>query len=323
MPISHATRHGGAEPMAAPAARILATGLGGFAGRHLAAALAEILPGAELLPLGCDITDHAAVAARVAGLRPDACIHLAAIAAIGIAGSDPARTWQVNLHGTLGLADALSRHAPDATLIHVSSADIYGRSFAVGTPLDEGAVLAPINVYGATKAAADLALGAMAAPGQAGGLHVIRLRPFNHAGPGQSDDFALPAFARQIALIAAGRQAPVLQVGNLDTERDFLDVRDVARAYALTIARAHGLPNGTILNLASGNPRRIGTMLADMIALSGLQIEIEPDPARMRPSDIPRAVGNADRARALLGWEARIAWQQTLGDVLADWKERI
>ena len=305
------------------ARRILATGLGGFAGRHLKAALSEMLPDAQLLPLDCDITDAAAVASRVDFLQPDACIHLAAIAAIGIAGHDPVRTWQVNLHGTLGLARALSRHVPDATLIHVSSADIYGRSFAVGTALDETALLAPINVYGATKAAADLALGAMPAPGQAGGLHVVRLRPFNHAGPGQSDDFALPAFARQIALIAAGRQAPFLQVGNLDTERDFLDVRDVARAYALTIVRAGELPNGTILNLASGTPRRIGTMLADMIALSGLQIEIEPDPARMRPSDIPRAVGNADRARALLGWEARIPWQQTLRDVLEDWNDRI
>src|ERR1700712_3031254 len=184
MPISPAIRRGGAEAMGVPPGRILATGLGGFAGRYLAAALAEILPGAELLPLGCDITDHAAVSARVAFLRPDACIHLAAIAAIGIASSDPARTWQVNLHGTLGLADALSRHAPDAALVHVSSADIYGRSFAGGVPVDEAALPAPINVYGATKAAADLAIGALPEPGRAGGLHTVRLRPFNHAGPG-------------------------------------------------------------------------------------------------------------------------------------------
>ena len=231
--------------------------------------------------------------------------------------------WQVNLHGTLGLADALCRHAPGAALIHVSSADAYGASFATGVALDEAACLAPINVYGATKAAADLAMGALPAPGAAGGLHVIRLRPFNHAGPGQSDDFALPAFARQIALIAAGRQRPVLRAGNLDPERDYLDVRDVARAYALAIARAHDLPNRTILNLASGTPRRIGTLLSDLIALAGVPITVEPDPARMRPSDIPRAVGNGDRARALLGWTPRLSWQQTLADVLADWNRRI
>jgi GDP-4-dehydro-6-deoxy-D-mannose reductase len=322
MPTSRATIPGGTKYVALPG-RILATGLGGFAGRHLGTALAEILPGAELLPLDCDITDHAAVEARVRDLRPDACIHLAAIAAIGVANSDPARAWQVNLHGTLGLAAALSRHAPEAPLVYVSSADAYGRSFAGGAALDESALLAPINVYGATKAAADLALGAMPEPGAAGGLHVVRLRPFNHAGPGQSNDFALSAFSRQVALIAAGRQAPVLQAGNLDPERDFLDVRDVARAYALAIARARTLPNRVILNLASGKPRRIGTVLSDLVALAGVPVSVEPDPTRMRPSDIPRAVGNAARARDMLGWTPRIAWQQTLHDVLEDWKQRV
>ncbi len=309
--------------MAAPPGRILATGLSGFAGRHLAPALTEILPEAALLPLGCDLTDHAAVEARVRSVRPDACIHLAAIAAIGVASSDPARAWQVNLHGTLGLAAALSRHAPEAALIHVSSADAYGRSFTAGAPLDETALLAPINVYGATKAAADLALGAMPGPGTEGGLHVIRLRSFNHAGPGQGDDFALSAFARQVARIASGLQPPVLRTGNLDPERDFLDVRDVVRAYALAIARARTLPNRIILNLASGTPRRIGTVLADLIALARVQITIEPDPARMRPSDIPRSVGDAGLARDLLGWEPHIPWQQTLADVLEDWKSRV
>jgi len=208
-------------------------------------------------------------------------------------------------------------------LIHVSSADAYGRSFTAGAPLDETALLAPINVYGATKAAADLALGAMPGPGTEGGLHVIRLRSFNHAGPGQGDDFALSAFARQVARIASGLQPPVLRTGNLDPERDFLDVRDVVRAYALAIARARTLPNRIILNLASGTPRRIGTVLADLIALARVQITIEPDPARMRPSDIPRSVGDAGLARDLLGWEPHIPWQQTLADVLEDWKSRV
>ncbi len=303
---------------APPPRRILATGLGGFAGRHLAAALAELLPDAELLPLGCDITDHAAVEARVAGLRPDACIHLAAIAAIGVAHADPARAWQVNLHGTLALAAALRRHAPAAALIHVSSADAYGRSFGSAAALDERAALAPINVYGATKAAADLALGALATDG----LRLIRLRPFNHAGPGQGEDFVLPAFAVQLAAIAAGRQPPVLRTGNLDSERDYLDVRDVARAYALTLRRARALPHRTILNLASGTPRRIGDVLAELIALAGVRVEVEPDPARMRPSDIPRAVGDAGLARELLGWAPRVPWSQTLRDVLEDCRRR-
>ncbi len=322
MPISPATGHARTDLMSPPR-RILATGIGGFAGRHMAPALAEILPDATLLPLGCDITDTDAVAARVRAIKPDVCLHLAAVAAVDVAGADPARAWQVNLHGTLGLASALSRHAPDAALVHVSSADAYGSSFAAGTPLDETAPLAPINLYGATKAAADLALGAMRGPGAADGLQIIRLRPFNHAGPGQSEDFALPAFARQIALIAAGRQPPVLRAGNLDPERDFLDVRDVARAYALAIARAHALPHRTILNLASGTPRRIDALLAELVSMAGVPIAVEPDPARMRASDIPRAVGNAARARELLDWTPRIAWQQTVASVFEDWKRRV
>ncbi|WP_428377073.1 GDP-mannose 4,6-dehydratase [Lichenicoccus sp.] len=302
-----------------PPRRILATGLTGFSGRHLQPAVASILPDAELVPLDCDLTDADAVAARVRDVRPDACIHLAAIAAIGAAGSDPAMAWRVNLHGTLALADALVRCVPGAALVHVSSGDAYGRSFTGGIPLDERAALAPMNVYGATKAAADLALGAIAGPA----LHVVRLRPFNQAGPGQSDAFALPAFAHQVAMIARGLHPPVLQVGNLDPERDFLDVRDVARAYALTLARVRTLPNGTILNLASGTPRRIGALLDDLLALAGITPAIEADPARMRPSDIPRAIGDASRARALLDWAPEIAWDRTLADVLDDWMQRV
>jgi GDP-4-dehydro-6-deoxy-D-mannose reductase len=301
------------------AGRILVTGLSGFAGLHLAPAVAALLPDATLLPLGCDLTDAAGVAARVSDVRPDACLHLAAIAAIPVARADPSLAWSVNLHGTLGLARALLAHAPAAPLLFVSSADAYGASFRAGRPLDEAAPLAPLNTYGATKAAADLALGAMAAEG----LHAIRLRPFNHAGPGQTDDFAIPAFARQIALIAAGRQAPVLRTGNLDTWRDYLDVRDVCAAYALCLANASRIPSGTILNIASGTPRRIGDVLDALIARSGVSVRLELDPARARPADIPMAAGDSSRLRALLGWSPRIAWERTLDEVLQDWTARV
>ncbi len=301
------------------AGRILVTGLSGFAGSHLAPAVAALLPDATLHPLGCDLTDADAVDARVAALRPDRCLHLAAIAAIPVARASPDLAWSVNLHGTLSLARSLRRHVPAAPLLFASSADSYGASFRAGQPLDESAPLAPMNLYGATKAAADLALGAMAAEG----LHVIRLRAFNHAGPGQSDDFALPAFARQVALIAAGRQAPVLRTGNLDSWRDFLDVRDVCAAYALCLAHAGRIPPGTILNIASGTPRRIGDVLDALLQRAGLAVRRELDPARARPSDIAIAVGDASRLRALLGWSPRIAWEQTLADVQDDWTARI
>ncbi len=299
--------------------RILVTGLGGFAGRHLAPAVSALLPDAMLLPLGCDVTDGPAVAQAVRDAKPDLCLHLAAIAAVPVANAEPDRTWSVNLHGTLNLARALRAHAPGAPFLFVSSADAYGASFRDGRALDEGAPLAPMNTYGATKAAADLALGAMAADG----LHAIRLRPFNHAGPGQAPDFAIPAFARQIALIRAGRQEPVLRTGNLQPYRDFLDVRDVCRAYALCLAQADRLPPGTILNIASGTARRIGDVLDGLLAAAGLSVTIESDPGRARPTDIARAVGDASQLRDALGWAPEVPWEHTLRDVIDDWTMRI
>jgi GDP-4-dehydro-6-deoxy-D-mannose reductase len=308
--------------------RILITGAAGFVGRHLLATLRRDDAAAELLTpdqAECDITDAAALDRLVAACRPTACVHLAGIAAIPAARRDPAAAWRVNLDGTLNLARALLAHAPEAALLFVSSADVYGGSFRAGRPLDEQAPLAPLNTYAATKAAADLALGALAAEG---GLRVVRLRPFNHTGPGQSDAFVVPAFARQVARIAAGRQPPRLQVGALAPERDFLDVRDVCAAYAACL-RAVGpeaadpIPPGTIVNLASGVPRRIGDVLAALLARAGVAAEIETTAHLLRPSDIAVAAGEAGRAAALLGWRPVVPWEQTLDDVLDDWRRRV
>ena len=297
--------------------RILVTGAAGFVGRHLAPALHDAYPDAEVLTPAFDVTDPAAVHAAIGAAAPGAVIHLAAIAAPMDARRDPGRAWQVNLHGTLNVARALMDIAPGATLVFAGTADAYGTSFRDGAPLDEHAALAPQNTYGATKAAADLALGAMAAEG----LRVIRARPFNHTGPGQTDAFVVPAFARQAARIAAGLQEPVMRVGDLTPQRDFLDVRDVCRAYALCLAAE--MPPGAIVNLASGQPRRIGDVLRALLNLAGIAPEIETDAARLRPSDIPLAVGNAARAASLLGWAPCIPWEQTLRDVLDDWRERV
>lgn len=299
--------------------RILVTGARGFVGRHLLPALRDAFPGAAILIPGFDVTDRAAVTAAVAAARPEACVHLAAVAAIPAARRDPDRAWTVNLHGTLNLARALLDGAPDCTLLFPGSADAYGATFRSGFPLDEDAPLAPLNAYGATKAAAELALGAMVGDG----LRVIRLRPFNHTGPGQTPDFVVPAFARQVARIAAGQQAPVLRVGALDPLRDFLDVRDICAAYAACLARAEALPAGTVLNLASGTPRRVGDVLHGLLDLAGIRAEVETDPSRLRAAEIPTATGDTGRARALLGWAPAIAWDDTLRAVLADWRERV
>ena len=299
--------------------RIMVTGAEGFVGGHLLSALRTTIPGAELCVSRFDVTTESAVRAAVRGFRPDACVHLAAVSAIPAAQADPEAAWRVNLGGTLTLTRVLSAEAPGCTLLFPSSADAYGRSFLQGIPLDETAALNPMNVYGATKAAADLALGAMADHG----LRIIRARPFNHTGPGQTAAFVVSAFARQVARIMAGRQPPTLRVGALDPQRDFLDVRDVCVCYAECLRQAEDIPSGVILNIASGQPRRIGDVLDDLLALAGTPINIEVDKARLRPSEIQLAVGDASVAREMLGWSPVIPWRQTLADVLADWRTRV
>jgi GDP-4-dehydro-6-deoxy-D-mannose reductase len=308
--------------MAAPPRRtpanILVTGAAGFVGGHLVPALQAMFPEAAITPSSFDVTDADAVRSAVDGLQPDACIHLAAISAIPAAQADPDLAWRVNLGGTLTLARALAG-VSGCTLLFASTADAYGQSFKRGVALDESAALNPMNTYGATKAAADLALGAMARDG----LHIIRARPFNHTGPGQSASFVVAAFARQVARIAAGLQPPALQVGALDPFRDFLDVRDVCRAYALCLRHRDTIESGSVLNIASGTARRVGDVLAELLELAGVSAEITIDPARIRPSEIATAVGDATHARSVLAWSPAIPWAQTLADMLADWRERV
>jgi GDP-4-dehydro-6-deoxy-D-mannose reductase len=300
---------------------VLITGARGFVGRHLLSALGREFPDAALHPAAFDMTDPVGMREAVAGLGPDVCIHLAAVSAVVAARRQPEAAWRVNFTATLDLARALQDGAPACRLLFVSSADAYGQSFLAGAPLDETAPLAPMNTYAATKAAADLALGAMACEG----FPVIRLRPFNHTGPGQSEAFVVAAFARQVARIEAGLQPPLVQVGALEPQRDFLDVRDVCAAYVACIRQLDALAPGTVLNIASGTPRRVGDVLADLLALSrtGEAIAVTADAARLRTTDMRTAVGDPGRARSLLGWRPEIGWQQTLADVLADWRARV
>ena len=204
------------------------------------------------------------------------------------------------------------RLSPQARFINAGSSEVYGRSFNVaGGTVDESALLDPCNPYASTKAAADLVLGQMAEAG----LRSVRFRLFNHTGPGQSPNFAVPAFASQIASIERCQGSPVIKVGNLDAKRDFLDVRDVVEAYAAAVG-APDLSPGVVINIASGVPRRMGDVLDAMLAMSDVEIDIEQDRALMRPSDIPITAGDARRAASLLGWQPSIPWEKTLRDVL-------
>ncbi|MFL9828630.1 NAD-dependent epimerase/dehydratase family protein [Rhodoplanes sp. SY1] len=314
--------------------RTLITGAGGFVGPHLCSAIGQAIgPRLELVPtsqapeqhpklgplLGLDITDKCAVVDTIARLKPDCVVHLAGIAAPVAASADWRKAWHVHVEGTLNIAYAIMAHAPQCILIFVGSGQIYGHSARTGAPLDEETLLAPVDNYGVTKAAADLALGALAQRG----LRVIRIRPFNHTGAGQTENFFVPSVAMQIARIEAGVQPPIIWVGNLTAERDFLHVADVAEAYSLAIRHAAELPPGTILNIASGLPVSMQAVMDRLIAASRVAITVEQDPARLRASDLPRIVGDASRVRRLLGWKPRRSLDEALSDVLTACRARI
>jgi GDP-4-dehydro-6-deoxy-D-mannose reductase len=179
--------------------------------------------------------------------------------------------------------------------------------------------LQPQNPYASSKAAADIMAGQYAAQG----LQVVRLRPFNHIGPGQSEQFVASAFASQIARIEAGLQPPVIEVGNLDSRRDFLDVRDVVRAYTLALESFAKLTPGMAVNLCSGKSVRIGDLLNQLLELSACDIKIKYASERMRASDIPVALGNYAAAGEYLGWCPQISINDSLRQLLDYWRQCI
>jgi GDP-4-dehydro-6-deoxy-D-mannose reductase len=311
--------------------RVLITGASGFVAPHLVADLREADVDELWLTakyevdhpqLGridsLDITDRSAVSEAVYRWQPDCIVHLAGIASPSDARRDPTVAWSVHLQGSLNIANSILEHIPQCSLLFAGTGMVYGGSARHGI-VDERTLLDPIDEYAASKAAADLALGALAYRG----LRSIRLRPFNHTGPGQSESFVAPGFSMQIARIEAGLQPPVIRVGNLDAIRDVLDVRDVTRAYAKAVLRAHEFAPGTILNIASGSGVRMADILDRLLALSGKEIRIEQDSGRVRLSDIPKIVGDSSLAHQMLDWTPERSLNTTLADVLDDCRERL
>jgi len=299
---------------------ILVTGAAGFVGHHLLPALKTAFPASRLIPTSLagdkrlDITDQTALAKFFAYEKPDFCIHLAGISAVTTAGADPAQSWAINCHGAINIGRAILEHAPQTRLLFISTGEVYGASFKPGLPVRETAPLAPMNTYAATKAAAEMGLCALAAIG----LRVIRLRPFNHTGPCQREDFVVPAFAAQIARIEANLAPPEMLVGNLEAERDFLDITDICAAYIAAIRNFDTLPNNLALNISTGHATRIGAILETLLALTDKQITVRQDPSRLRPSGITRAAGDPSAAADLLDWRPRKTLDETILSVLED-----
>jgi GDP-4-dehydro-6-deoxy-D-mannose reductase len=295
--------------------RAFITGAGGFVGRHLCARLLEI--GDEVIAVDAevDVTDPDAVAVAVASARPEAIYHLAAQTHVGESWAYPGEALRVNVLGTAAvLAAARALPEPPVVLV-VSSAEVYGAVDPDDLPIDESAPLRPVSPYAASKAAAEQ-LAAQAHYGY--GQPVIVVRPFNHVGPGQSPGFVVSALAQRI-VEAQRRGARTVAVGTLTARRDYTDVRDVVRAYRSLVTDG---TRGEVYNVCSGHDVAVSQMAERLAELAGAEVDFVPDPALIRPVEVPVLRGDGRRLAADTGWKPEISLDTTLADVLADWRNR-
>ena len=314
--------------------RALITGVAGFAGSYLAEYLLDHTDlevwgvvhrstanvahlGDRLHHVPADLNDLDAVASVVDKVRPNYVFHLAARATPSVSWQAPWNTIHDNLRFQFNVLEALVSTGTLARALVVGSADEYGLIEPQDLPVTEMVSLRPNSPYAVSKAAQDLLGFQYFATHK---LPVVRVRPFNHIGPRQSDDFVTASFARQIAEAEAGLREPVIRVGNLNARRDFTDVRDVVRGYWLLLR--DGTP-GQVYNLGSERARPIERLLRTLLNMSRVSIRVEVDPARLRPSDVPILVSDCRKARQCTGWQPEIPLEQSLADVLDYWRAQV
>ena len=315
--------------------KALITGIGGFAGSHLADFLLSAgyqvsgidcnLGNAEntkhirdrLTLYDCDIRNGAQLNEIISQNKPDEVYHLVAIAYVPIANANPKLTFDVNFYGSFNLFEAVKRLSEDTKVLYVGSATEYGNVRQEGIPVNEDVPLNPVDPYSASKACADMLAYQYF---KSYGLPIVRVRPFNHIGPRQSADYVCANFAKQIAEIEKGVRKPVINVGNLKPRRDFIDVRDVVRAYWLALQK--GEP-GEVYNICSGKAISIKELLDKLLSMSKKNIEVKQDPEKLRPSDIPLLLGDCARFGEKTDWEPEIPFEKTLKELLDYWRERI
>lgn len=316
--------------------KYLITGITGFAGSHLAEYLLSRADGEVHGTLRwrsrmdnvvhlegkvqfhvCDIRDAVAMNELIARVRPERIYHLAAQSFVPMSWTAPGETLTTNIIGQTNLFEAVRQVGCRSRIQIACSSEEYGLVLPEETPIKETNPLRPLSPYGVSKVAQDL-MGYQYH--QSYGLHIVRTRGFNHTGPRRGDVFVTSNFARQIARIEKGITPPVIHVGNLEAVRDFTDVRDMVVAYYLALER--GTP-GDVYNVATGKGYRIREMLDMLLGMSNAKIKVEPDPARMRPSDVELLLGDATKLRQATGWEPKYRFEQTLSDLLDFWRARV
>jgi GDP-4-dehydro-6-deoxy-D-mannose reductase len=314
--------------------RNLVTGVTGFAGCFLAEALlarGESVVGlsrraawpdhgahlgGRVTLLACDLCDGRAVEAVLRDARPTRIYHLAGYADVGASFRDRDGAWAGNLTATRQLCEAVIRWGGQARILYVGSGLVYGPGQEADRPRHELMPLLPDSPYAASKAAADLACYQYT---RAPGLDIVRARPFNHIGPYQSPQFAIPNWARQLVAIERGERPAVLETGNLSSERDLTDVRDTVAAYVLLADRGR---SGEAYNIGSGQTCSMQTVLERLLALSGLRVELRQKTDLLRPSEPAVLRVDAGKLRRETGWAPRCTLDQTLADTLEAWRRQ-
>lgn len=321
--------------------RVLVSGGHGFAGRHLAQHLVKCGDDVALtylptkvaeatgdrsnenrvkIPQVCqsmalDLTDASSVDHLISLLRPDVVFHLAGQTFVPDAERSFISAFEANTFGTVYLLEALAKHAPSARFLYVSSAEVYGEPRSGALPLTEQSLLRPVSAYGVSKAAADMAAFKYSVRND---LHVVRVRPFPHIGPGQSDRFAISSFAQQVAAIKLGQADPEIKVGNLHVKRDYSDVSDIVRGYREAILNGK---SGEVYNLCSGQSVEMREILQNLIELAGVETDVVVDPTRVREMDVPDVYGSYEKAQKDFGWRPRVERESMLSSLLGYWME--
>ncbi len=311
--------------------RALITGIGGFVGRHLLEHLRS--QGDEVCGIGrpsdcvglpddlrvyfADLTERAAVEHVLKEARPEAIYHLAAQSSTGESLTDPWATLSNNLHSQLNLLEAQLTTKQRPTTLVIGSSDEYGHVTPEDVPTNEDVPLRPTTPYAVSKVGQDVMGYQYFAQHK---LPVIRVRPFNHTGPGHDARFVIPSFAKQLAEMEQGDREPVLKVGNTDVARDFCDARDMVRAYRLAVLA--GVP-GEVYNLGRGRSVRIADIVDELIALCRVSVAVTVDQKLLRSSDVPRQEADTRKFTALTGWQPLIPWHTTLSDTLDYWRNKV
>jgi GDP-4-dehydro-6-deoxy-D-mannose reductase len=317
--------------------KVLVTGITGFAGSHLADYILDNHPDVQVYGLvrwrsrmenivhiqgrvhlvEGDLKDMSSLKKCLEEVQPDRIFHLAAQSFVPTSWKCPAETFSINALGQIHLFEAILSAGISPKIQIAGSSEEYGLVNSDEVPMKETNPLRPLSPYAVSKVAQDL-LGWQYFKSY--GLRVIRTRGFNHTGPRRGEVFICSNFAKQIVEIEKKKREPLISVGNLEAKRDFTDVRDMARAYWLSLEKGK---EGDVYNVGTGKSYSIREVLDMLLAMSKVEVKIAVDPDRLRPSDVPVLLSDSSKFRQLTGWEPRIPFNQSLEDLLEYWRERI